>query len=158
MNDEHRMQQLIAYTREMNEEPYAASIFNEGGEMLAQAIGNKQSPINHVEILAINLCAVQHPDIDWQTLTLYTTGEPCCMCAAACCWANLKAVVYATDISFMTKLWGIEGSLRAREVINAHPKQPLLIESVCREAGDALFKKFEQAFAQTWEEKRWKLT
>lgn len=97
-----RMQQLIAFTRNNNKiEPYGCAIYNEDGALLTSTIGNKESPINHAEILAINECARHYPKIKWDSLTLYTTGEPCCMCASACCWANIKEIVYATDIPFM---------------------------------------------------------
>ncbi len=31
--------------------------------------------------------------------TLYVTVEPCCMCAAACFWAQVDSVIYGTDDS-----------------------------------------------------------
>lgn len=73
-------------------------------------------------------CTEQFPDINWSTLTLYTTGEPCIMCSSACCWAGVKRMVCGTDIAFMKTLWGIEANMRAIDVFQATPKAPQLTE------------------------------
>lgn len=154
---EENMRYLIKYAIDNGTEPYASSIYDKNNKLLAIAMGDKNSPINHAEIKVINECAKLHPDITWSELTMYTTGEPNCMCAAACCWSNLKTVVYATDIPFMIELWGIESPLRARDIIAAHPKRPTLIGNVCAAEGKDLFLRYKDLFAKTWNEKRWEL-
>ncbi|WP_419420735.1 deaminase [Legionella sp. D16C41] len=152
------MHELIAYTRTNNSTaPYGCSIYSEDGELLASACGNHLSPINHAEILAIDACAKKYPNIKWNTLTLYTTGEPCCMCAAACCWANLKEVVYATGIPLMLELWGVESELRAEFIINNHPKKPNLIIGICEEESNLMFKEYKNRFAAALNKYRWPL-
>ncbi len=151
-----RMLALINFTREASPtEPYGCSIYDDSGSLLVSVTGDKNSPINHAEILAINQCARLFPQIKWDTLTLYTTGEPCCMCASACCWANLKAVIYATDIPFMIELWGIESPLRALEIMKAHPKVPALIGDICATESNQLFIERKDVFAKACEENRW---
>src|SRR3990167_1080336 len=153
---EIRMRRLIEFTRENSEvEPYGCSIYDIDGKMLVSVTGNKNSPINHAEILAINECAKLYPNIKWDILTLYTTGEPCCMCASACCWANLKEVVYATNIPFMIALWGIESSRRAADIMKDHPKIPNIIEGICKEESNKIFVERQNVFAQACKERRW---
>ena len=150
------MIELISFTRNNSEiEPYGCSIYDEAGKMLISITGNKDSPINHAEILAINKCAAYHPNIRWDRLTLYTTGEPCCMCASACCWANIKEVIYATDIPFMIDLWGIESPKRAVDVMRLHPKVPNIIGGICKEESNQLFVERKDAFAKACKEHRW---
>jgi len=160
MNNEHeqRMMQLIEYTRAQNTEPYGCSIYHESGEQLVEILGNKYGPINHAETLAINKVAEKHPNIDWHSLILYTTGEPCCMCAAACCWANLQTVVYATNIPFMIELWGLESPIRAADIFKTYPKQPILLSGICELESNQLFLEHRDSFAATWNAKRWSLT
>jgi len=123
-----RMLDLINFTRANSEiEPYGCSIYSDDGKLITSVTGNKLSPINHAEILAINECALKYPEIAWDKLTLYTTGEPCCMCASACCWSNLATVVFGTGIPYMIDLWGIESATRAADIIKTHPKQPKII-------------------------------
>lgn len=154
--DEERMLKLVKFTRNNSaNEPYGCSIYDENGNLLVSTTGNKESPINHAEILAINDCSKQYPNIQWKDLTLYTTGEPCCMCTSACCWANLGKIIYATDIPFMIKLWNIESSLRAKAIIAAHPKKPVLIGNVCKEASDQLFIERKESFAAACLAERW---
>lgn len=156
---EKRMLDLIEFTRIDNDcEPYGSSIYDQYGKLLVSVTANTSTPINHAETYAINECARLFPDVQWNQLTLYTTGEPCCMCAAACCWANLKEVVYATNIPFMTTLWGIEGTLRAIDVIKTHPKAPNVIAGVCEEECNQLFLDRKQAFFDSWNKKRWPLS
>lgn len=157
MNEHNvRMKALIAFTKKNSSvEPYGCSIYDAEGKMLVSVTGNKQSPINHAEILAINECARMYPGLKWNTLTLYTTGEPCCMCASACCWANLKEVIYSTNIPFMIELWGIESPKRAIDVMKTHPKVPNLIEGICEEESNKMFFERRDVFAKSCEENRW---
>lgn len=70
------------------------------------------------------------------------------MCAAACCWANLKEIVYATSIPFMSKLWGRESSLRAIDIIRSHPNKPSLIGGICEEEANKLFIERRELYAE----------
>lgn len=151
-----RMLSLIEFTKKQSTiEPYGCSIYGPKNNLLVSIIGNKDSPINHAEILAINECAKLYAPVKWETLTLYTTGEPCCMCASACCWANLGEVVYATDIPFMISLWGIESPRRAADIMKEHPKVPNLIGGICAEESNQLFMDRQLAFAKACEDFRW---
>lgn len=156
MTNHHKyMSDLISYTLQHSENnPYGSSIYQDD-KLLVMVIANEDSPANHAEILAINECARKFPNVKWEALTLYTTGEPCCMCAAACCWANLKEVVYSTDIPFMIELWGFESTLRARDIIKTYPKKPILTEGICHEESDKMFLKFKDSFAEMWKKRRW---
>jgi tRNA(adenine34) deaminase len=159
--DKHQknMIQLISFTQKDNDcIPYGSSIYDENNNCLVSVVANPTiSPINHAEIMAIQKCAYENPGIQWDKLTLYTTGEPCCMCAAACCWSNLKEVIYATDVPFMIDLWGIESHIRARDIIQSYPRRPHLIEKLCHEESDKIFLKFKDTFKNMWNEKRWEM-
>jgi tRNA(adenine34) deaminase len=151
-----RMLTLIEFTKKQSTiEPYGCSIYGQENKLLVSVIGNKKSPINHAEILAINECARLYHRINWEDLTLYTTGEPCCMCASACCWANLGEVVYATDIPFMLSLWGIESTKRAADIMKEHPKVPNLIGGICAAESNQLFVARQAVFAKACKEHRW---
>lgn len=153
---EKRMLELLEFTKShSHDEPYGCAIYNDNGNLLVSITGNKLSPINHAEVLAINECAKLYPEITWNSLTLYTTGEPCCMCASACCWANLKEVIYATDIPFMIKLWNIESPRRAIDIMREHPKVPKLVGGICGEESNKMFIERRDLFAKACRENRW---
>ena len=49
----------------------------------------RDNPILHGEVSAILNCVELNSNIERQNLTLYTTAEPCAMCAAAIVWAGI---------------------------------------------------------------------
>jgi tRNA(Arg) A34 adenosine deaminase TadA len=127
---------------------------------LIEAIGDcSECPVLHAEVAAILFACQKYKNLKWSELTLYSTGEPCAMCAAAACWANVGTIVYGTDISYMKQLWGegIEGSLRCRDVIKTFPKCPQLLESICKEECDQMFLSYKAAFYEFWNTKRWEI-
>ena len=52
----------------------------------------------HGEITAIRAAEKAINSYDLSGCTLYTTGEPCPMCLAACMWANIDIVYYGCTI------------------------------------------------------------
>ena len=66
--------------------------------VLAEAVNAVQvSPLLHGETAAIDTCARSHPGVDWPALSLYTTAEPCPMCAAAIAWTRIGEVIVGSD-------------------------------------------------------------
>lgn len=78
------------------------------------------NPSLHGEIAGINNCTTVLTDPSgpyalspsealaaWHDLTLYTTAEPCPMCAAAIRWAGFKECIFATSIDgLIERGWG----------------------------------------------------
>ena len=64
------------------------------GEGYNQVISNND-PSAHAEILAIRQAAQKQQNYRLVDSTLYTTLEPCCMCAGALVHARVKRLVYA---------------------------------------------------------------
>ncbi|MEH2595881.1 tRNA(Arg) A34 adenosine deaminase TadA [Bradyrhizobium sp. AZCC 1577] len=58
--------------------------------------------------------------ISWATPTLYSSAEPCAMCAGAIYWAGIGRVVYGLS------------ELRLRRLTGNHPENPTL-DLPCRE-------------------------
>ena len=70
-----------------------------------------KDPTCHGEVQAIRDACKTLNTYDLSGCELYTTGEPCPMCLAACKWANLKKVYYGcaiqdnADIGFRDELF-----------------------------------------------------
>ncbi len=74
--------------------PFGATLVAADHETILMQQGNIDS-VNHAEsTLARRAAAELSPEQLWQT-TLYTTVEPCAMCAGTQYWANIGRLVYA---------------------------------------------------------------
>ena len=76
------------------------SVIVKDGEIIGQGhnmvLANNDSTC-HGEISAIRNAEAAIGSYDLTGAELYTTGEPCPMCLAACMWARVDRVVYAAD-------------------------------------------------------------
>ena len=98
--DEHFMQLAIAEAekaRDLDEVPIGAVIVDADGEVIATA-GNRtitdNDPTAHAEILALRHAASRIGNYRLTGCTLYTTIEPCVMCAGALVNARISRLVF----------------------------------------------------------------
>jgi tRNA(adenine34) deaminase len=90
--------------RNSNEVPIGACLIDSSGELLAVA-GNRtiidNDPTAHAEILVLREAARKIGNYRLTETCLYTTIEPCAMCAGALVNARIKRLVFgATDERF----------------------------------------------------------
>lgn len=81
----------------MDEVPIGACLINEQGEILAIA-GNRTrtdcDPTAHAEILVLRQAAQKIGNYRLTETSLYTTIEPCAMCAGALIQARVKRLIF----------------------------------------------------------------
>jgi len=108
-----------------------------GDEVVAHSTGaifDRPDATAHSEVEAIRdacgvLDAERLPDA-W----LYTTHEPCPMCTAAACWAEMAGIVYAVGHDEMPTEWGEQAfEVPAQRTIDVARVQPELHGGVGRE-------------------------
>jgi len=84
--------------REHGNHPFGALLVDENNEVLLQAentVVTGRDCTGHAEINLMRL-ATQHFSAEkLANYTLYTSTEPCAMCAGAIHWGNVKRVIYA---------------------------------------------------------------
>lgn len=105
--DEFWMQkalQAALEARELNEVPIGACLIDKEGNLLAVA-GNRTrtdcDPTAHAEIIVLRDAARKIGNYRLTETVLYTTIEPCAMCAGALVTARVKRLVFgATDERF----------------------------------------------------------
>lgn len=104
--------------------PFAALVVDEAGELVAQTFNNSRlpagDPTQHAELLAAAQAARKLSPAELGRCTLYTSAEPCCMCAGAIYWCGLGRVVYGLSEARLLLLTG------------RHPENPTL-SLPCRE-------------------------
>jgi tRNA(adenine34) deaminase len=98
--DEFWMQQAIKAAHEaetLNEVPIGACLIDKNGELLAAA-GNRTrtdcDPTAHAEIIILREAAKKIGNYRLTETTLYTTIEPCAMCAGALIQARIARLVF----------------------------------------------------------------
>jgi tRNA(Arg) A34 adenosine deaminase TadA len=99
--------------------PFGALLVAPDHETVLIEQGNVDS-VNHAEAVLARAAAASHPSEFLWACTLYTTVEPCCMCAGTQYWANIGRLVYGMD---ERRLLGITGN---------HAENPTL-DLPCRE-------------------------
>jgi tRNA(Arg) A34 adenosine deaminase TadA len=87
--------------------PFGAMIVNERGETVVEARNNavrpKGDPTQHAEMVACSAAARLVSESELSLCTLYTSTEPCAMCAGAIYWTGIGRVLYAlSETGLMT--------------------------------------------------------
>lgn len=80
--------------------PFGAVVVR-NGELVAggyNEVWKRTDPTAHAEVVAIQNASRAIRTIDFRGCSMYTTCEPCPMCAAAIHWANFDAVYYGATI------------------------------------------------------------
>ena len=98
--------------------PFGALVVAADGTILAEAGNNALppggDPTQHAERLAVASAAQRCSRAILATATLYTSAEPCAMCAGAIYWCHVGRVVYAMSERQLLELTG------------SHPENPTL--------------------------------
>ena len=104
--------------------PFAALVVAPSGEVLAaaenRAIGPDCDATGHAELEAVRAASRHHSPEALAAATLYSSAEPCAMCAGAIYWSGIGRVVYGLSEE---KLLALTGN---------HPENPTL-RLPCRE-------------------------
>ncbi len=90
---------LARKARNDGRHPFGSLIVNERGETVVAARNNavrpKGDPTQHAEMLACSQAARLLTEAELARCTLYTSTEPCAMCAGAIYWTGIGRVVFA---------------------------------------------------------------
>jgi tRNA(Arg) A34 adenosine deaminase TadA len=116
--------------RDKGNHPFGAVLVTEGSKFLMDAentVVTGKDPTGHAEINLIRRAARQY-EIDYLAkCTLYTSTEPCPMCAGAIFWANVRRVVYGLSEESLYEMIGEDNEevlyLPCREIFAKGKKQ-----------------------------------
>lgn len=80
----------------------------------------------HAELNLVSQACQTLSAEDRARATLYTSTEPCAMCAGAIYWAGIKSVVYACPASTLAEIAGPSLQCHADDVFNGAIDAPVL--------------------------------
>jgi tRNA(Arg) A34 adenosine deaminase TadA len=134
---------LAAEARARGDRPFAALVAEPDGTVLAigqstQGAGGGGT-LAHSEMNALAaLLAAGHPRARLRAATIYSSGEPCAMCAAAIFYAGIGRVVYGLSNAAILSLRNAAPhtaglALSCRQVL-VTAAEPVAVEGPCLEA------------------------
>ena len=85
--------------------PFGALLVGADHETVLIEQGNVDS-VNHAEAVLARAAAARWSPEELRHCTLYTTAEPCCMCAGTQYWANIGRVVYGMSEARLLEFTG----------------------------------------------------
>jgi tRNA(Arg) A34 adenosine deaminase TadA len=108
-------------SREEGNHPFAAMVVDANGNVLAEAMNDIHADCtSHAELVAVRKASSKFTAAQLRDATLYSSAEPCAMCAGAIYWSGISRVVYALSEERLLSLTG------------NHPENPTL-SLPCRE-------------------------
>ncbi|MFN6516371.1 MAG: nucleoside deaminase [Nostoc sp. CreGUA01] len=118
MNSEYFMRLALAEAKK-GDAPYGAVIVKDN-EVVAAAhntVARDNDPSAHAEINAIRSLTAKLKNPSLEGYSIYTTGEPCPMCATACVWSGLSEIVYGAAIEDLILVNQSQINISCEEVI-----------------------------------------
>jgi len=113
--------------------PFSAILVDQKGTVLLEVengyMPSRDSTAHAERLLATQACTTIRPEI-LEGATLYSSAEPCAMCAGAIYWAGVGRVVYAMSES------------QLKDITGNHPENPTL-DLPCRVVFEAGQRKVE---------------
>lgn len=112
--------ELSRLARERGNRPFGAVIADAAtGEIYAEAYCNTAETgdcTGHAETNAVRLATPRHDREAMAAATVYSSGEPCVMCAGAIFWSNARRVVFGIDAVALRAFRGERGDQRDAEL------------------------------------------
>ena len=100
---------LAQQAREHGNHPFGAILVDENNQVLLQAentVVTGKDCTGHAETNLMRLATQHFSPEKLATCTLYTSTEPCAMCAGAIHWGNVRRVVYGLGVMELYDLTG----------------------------------------------------
>jgi tRNA(Arg) A34 adenosine deaminase TadA len=115
---------LAQRARDNGRHPFGALVIARSGEVLAaaenRAVGPDGDATGHAELEAVRAASRHHGPESLASATLYSSCEPCAMCAGAIYWSGIGRLVYGLSEE------------RLKDFTGAHAENPTL-SLPCRE-------------------------
>ncbi|MCS5495692.1 nucleoside deaminase [Cnuibacter physcomitrellae] len=88
---------LAQAARDRGDHPFGAVVVAVDGAVVEamNSVVTEHDPTGHAETNAVRASGRRLSDAQLRTATLYTSTEPCAMCAAAIFWAGIPRMVFA---------------------------------------------------------------
>jgi len=143
--------ELAREARNDGRHPFGSLIVNAIGEVVVEARNNavrpKGDPTQHAETVACSAAAKLLSEQELAGCTLYTSTEPCAMCAGAIYWIGVGRVVFALSEKGLFEFTGNDKEnptldLPCREVFGRGQREIVVIGPLLEEEAKAVHEGF----------------
>jgi guanine deaminase len=121
MNQEYQeyFMRLAIEEAKKGDAPYGTVIVKDHQVVAAayNTVRRDSDPSAHAEINVIRSLTAQLKKPSLEGYCIYTTGEPCPMCATACVWAGISEIIYGASIADLIAIHQGQISISCEEVI-----------------------------------------
>jgi tRNA(Arg) A34 adenosine deaminase TadA len=101
--------ELAQRSRENGNHPFGALLVDADGNVVLEAentVVTERDVTGHAETNLVRMATTRFEPAFLQDCTLYTSTEPCAMCAGAIYWANVRRVVFALSQDEIRRITG----------------------------------------------------
>ena len=141
MNSEDFMRLALEEAKK-GDAPYGAVIVkdNQVVALAHNTVKRDSDPSAHAEINVIRNLTAQLQNPSLEGYTIYTTGEPCPMCATACVWTGISEIVYGASIEDLVSVNQSQINISCEEIIAKSFRKIKVQRGALREECLKLFK------------------
>lgn len=125
-------------------EPFGA-VMTKHGEIVAineNSIYTSNDPTAHAEMGLLQKFVNDGKVTDLKEYTLYSSCEPCYMCAGAMIWLKLGRLVYGASDRDLARLIGETGSDCVDSVFSSYPTHPEVTSGILRDEAIEVLKSY----------------
>ena len=147
--DDQFMKQALELAKDAakhGNEPFGSVLVKKDKVVLTgeNQIHTESDPTYHAELGIIRDFCTSQNITDLSEYTLYTSCEPCCMCAGAIVWSNLGRMVYSLGHDELAEIAGFNIMISSEEIFSKSPNRPEVIKGVLKEAAVPVYVNYFQ--------------
>ncbi|GGC87278.1 nucleoside deaminase [Enterococcus wangshanyuanii] len=127
-------------------EPFGALLVKDNEVIMTgeNRIHTENDPTYHAELGLIRDFCTTEKLSDLREYTLYTSCEPCCMCAGAMVWSCLGRMVYSLSHDELATIAGFNIMIGSEEIFLRSPNRPQVVSGVLKEEAVPIYQDYFQ--------------
>ncbi|MTD42364.1 nucleoside deaminase [Erwinia sp. CPCC 100877] len=136
--------QLAETAAQKGNEPFGAVLVKEQQVVFTaeNQIYTASDPTYHAELGMIRDFCASQKITDLSDYTLYTSCEPCCMCAGAMVWSQLGRMVFSLSHEELAEIAGFNIMIGSEEIFAKSPNQPEVTKGVLQKEAVPVYQKY----------------
>lgn len=130
--------------------PFLAAIYDKNGKLIAKmpnTVIKDNCSLNHAEINTIREAqrVLGTYDLSLYDLTLYSSAEPCVMCAGAIMWSGIKKVYYGVSSKDVEAITGFDEGYKPDWIEQFKKRNIIVIGNIQSETGKRALRKYVES-------------